>query len=58
MSLSKTLYRGVLRARHCVIPAFLQPMSLINALSVCLRAHLENLLIFLLFITVSVFSVT
>ena len=41
------------RARHCGIPAILPPMSLKNAPSAGLRAHLENLLIifrcFLLF---------
>ena len=41
------------RARHCGIPVILLPMSLKNAPSAGLRAHLENLLIifrcFLLF---------
>ena len=41
------------RARHCGIPAIFPPMSLKNASSEGLRAHLENLLIifrcFLLF---------
>ena len=41
------------RARHCGIPAILPPMSLKNAPSAGLKAHLENQLIifrcFLLF---------
>ena len=46
------------RARHCGILAILPPMSLKIAPSADLRAHLENLLTFTLFITISVFSVT
>ena len=44
--------------RRRAIPAILLPMSLKNAPSASLRVHLENLLIFSLFITISVFSVT
>ena len=46
------------RGRHCRIPTTLPPMSLKNAPSAGLRAHLENLLIFSLFIAISIFSVT
>ena len=46
------------RARHCGIPAILPSLSLKNAPSAGLRAHLENLLIFSLFSTISLFSVT
>ena len=46
------------RARHCGIPAISPLMSLKNAPSAGLRAHLENLLIFSLFIIISGLSVT
>ena len=46
------------RALHCGISAILPPMSLRNAPRAGLRVHLENLLIFSLFITISLFSVT
>ena len=47
------------RARHCGIPAILPPMSLKNAPSAGLRAHLEkSAYYFSLFSTISVFSVT
>ena len=48
----------VLRAWHCGILAILPPMSLKNAPSAGLRAQLKNLLIFSLFITISVLSLT
>ena len=41
------------RVQDCGIPAILQPMSFKNAPSMGLRAHLENLLIFSLFISVT-----
>ena len=51
--LSVKIVSVVPRARHCGIPAILPPMSLKNAPSEGIRAHLENLLImfrcFLLF---------
>ena len=45
------------RMRHCGISGILTLMSLKIAPSAGLGAHLENLLIFSLFITISVFSV-
>ena len=54
-----TIPSVVPRVRHCGIPAILPPMSLKNAPSAGLRAHLENLFFyFSLFSTISVFSVT
>ena len=49
---------SVVPRRHCGIPEILPPMSLKNAPSAGLRVHIQNLLIFSQFTTISVLSVT